>query len=213
MSAACFPNPPDPLSWRFMAMLTLPCWVISWPWWTHSWDLQGFSWCDFSLCSLVDSVLPILVSSITFYLFRLLSSLLYDGTDSFFEPMLSVITHPIRGTELLSNSMLNHDNSPQNMVCSSVSMGFPGGSNGKESACNVGGMGLTPGQEDALKKEMAPHSSNSCLGDPMDRGTGGLLFMRSQKQLNHHHHHHHHSCYKIKIIIPPVKYFRSKCLW
>ena len=32
---------------------------------------------------------------------------------------------------------------------SSVAMGFPGGSNGKESACNVGGMGLTPGQEDA----------------------------------------------------------------
>ena len=63
--------------------------------------------------------------------------------------MLSVITHPMCGTELLSNSMLNHDNSPQNMVHSSVAMGFPGGSNGKESACNVGGMGLTPGQEDA----------------------------------------------------------------
>ena len=87
--------------------------------------------------------------------------------------MLSVITHPMCGTELLSNSMLNHDNSPQNMVHSSVAMGFPGGSNGKESACNVGGMGLTPGQEDALKKEMAPHSSTPCLGDAMDRGAGG----------------------------------------
>ena len=49
----------------------------------------------------------------------------------------------------LAIQCLNHDNSPQNMVHSSVAMGFPGGSNGKESACNVGGMGLTPGQEDA----------------------------------------------------------------
>ena len=38
----------------------------------------------------------------------------------------------MHGTELLSNSMLNHDNSPQNMVHSLVAMGFPGGSNGKK---------------------------------------------------------------------------------
>ena len=34
-------------------------------------------------------------------------------------------------------------------------MGFPGGSDGKESACNVGDLG----QEDPLEKEMATHSS------------------------------------------------------
>ena len=30
--------------------------------------------------------------------------------------------------------------------------------------------GLIPGQEDPLEKEMAAHSSISCLENPMDRG-------------------------------------------
>ena len=30
-------------------------------------------------------------------------------------------------------------------------MGFPGGSDGKESACNAGDLGLTLGQEDPLE--------------------------------------------------------------
>ena len=34
-------------------------------------------------------------------------------------------------------------------------MAFPGGSDGKESACNAGGLGLIPGWEDPLEKEMA----------------------------------------------------------
>ena len=33
--------------------------------------------------------------------------------------------------------------------------GFPGGSDGKESACNAGDWGLISGQEDPLEKEMA----------------------------------------------------------
>ena len=36
---------------------------------------------------------------------------------------------------------------------------FPGGSGGKESACNAGILGLTLGQEDPLEKEMATHFS------------------------------------------------------
>ena len=36
---------------------------------------------------------------------------------------------------------------------------FPGGSDGKESACNVGEPGSICGQEDPLEKEMATHSS------------------------------------------------------
>ena len=38
-------------------------------------------------------------------------------------------------------------------------MGFPGGSAGKESACNVGVLGLIPGWEDLLEKGTATHSS------------------------------------------------------
>ena len=33
------------------------------------------------------------------------------------------------------------------------------GSDGKESACNAGDLGLIPGQEEPLEKEMVTHSS------------------------------------------------------
>ena len=38
-------------------------------------------------------------------------------------------------------------------------MGFPGGSDGKESACSAGDPGSYLGQEDPLKKQMATHCS------------------------------------------------------
>ena len=38
-------------------------------------------------------------------------------------------------------------------------MGFPGGSDGKESACNAGDLVQFLGWEDPLEKEMATHSS------------------------------------------------------
>ena len=44
-------------------------------------------------------------------------------------------------------------------TCSLPSVGFPGGSDGKESACNKGDSGQSLGQEDPLKKGMATHSS------------------------------------------------------
>ena len=40
-----------------------------------------------------------------------------------------------------------------------VFLGFPCGSAGKESACNVGDLGLIPGWEDPLEKRKATHSS------------------------------------------------------
>ena len=49
-------------------------------------------------------------------------------------------------------------------------LAFPGGSEGKESACNAGDLGLIPGWEDPLEKEMATPLQYSCLGNPMDRG-------------------------------------------
>ena len=47
-----------------------------------------------------------------------------------------------------------------------MTKGFLCGSDAKESAYNAG----DPGQRDPLDKEMATHSSISCLGNPMDRG-------------------------------------------
>jgi len=38
-------------------------------------------------------------------------------------------------------------------------MGFPGGSEGKESVCNAGDPGLSLGGEDLLEKGMATNSS------------------------------------------------------
>ena len=52
----------------------------------------------------------------------------------------------------------------------SISQGFPGGSDGKESAYNEGGPGLIP------RSGRSPGEGNgyllqySCLGNPMDRG-------------------------------------------
>ena len=40
-----------------------------------------------------------------------------------------------------------------------MTLGFPGGSNHKESACNAGDRVGSPGWEDALEKDMATHSS------------------------------------------------------
>ena len=37
--------------------------------------------------------------------------------------------------------------------------GFPGGSDGKEFACNAGDLGSIPGSERSLEKRMATHSS------------------------------------------------------
>ena len=40
-----------------------------------------------------------------------------------------------------------------------IFLGFPCGSAGKESACNVGDLGSIPGLEDPLEKGKATHSS------------------------------------------------------
>ena len=51
---------------------------------------------------------------------------------------------------------------------------FPGGSNGKESACNVGDTGSIPGWEDPLEKEMTTHSSILAWRIPWTEKPGGL---------------------------------------
>ena len=51
----------------------------------------------------------------------------------------------------------------------SISIGFPGGSDGKESACDAGDPAQFLGQEDPLEKGMATHSIYSCLENPMGR--------------------------------------------
>ena len=50
-------------------------------------------------------------------------------------------------------------------------MGFPGGSGGKESACNVGDSGLIPGSGRLPGEENGYPLQDSCLENSMDRGT------------------------------------------
>ena len=48
--------------------------------------------------------------------------------------------------------------------------GFPGGSNGKESACNTGDLGSIPGSGISLRGGNDNPLQYSCLENSMDRG-------------------------------------------
>ena len=60
-------------------------------------------------------------------------------------------------------------------------MGFPGGSDGKVSACNAGDLGSIPGLEDPWEKEMATHSSTLAWKIPWMEEPGRLQSMGSQR--------------------------------
>ena len=52
-------------------------------------------------------------------------------------------------------------------------LGFPDGSDGKESACNAGYLRSLPGQEDPLEEGMATHSSILAWRIPWTEEAGG----------------------------------------
>ena len=51
-----------------------------------------------------------------------------------------------------------------------ATIGFPGGSDDKESACSVGDLGSILGWENPLEEDMATHSSILARRIPMNRG-------------------------------------------
>ena len=59
--------------------------------------------------------------------------------------------------------------------------GFPGGSEVKASACNVGDLGSVPGSGRAPGEGNGNPLQYSCLENSMDRGAGQLQSMGSQK--------------------------------
>ena len=64
---------------------------------------------------------------------------------------------------------------PVVLICISLMINnFPGGLDGKASAYNAGDLGLIPGQEDPLEKEMAIHSSTLAWKIPWTEGPGRL---------------------------------------
>ena len=54
-----------------------------------------------------------------------------------------------------------------------VFLGFPGGSDSKESACNAGDLGLIPGLGRFPRGGHGSPLQYSCLENPMDRGAWG----------------------------------------
>ena len=52
----------------------------------------------------------------------------------------------------------------------SIYLGFPGGSDGKESACNAGDLGSVPGSERSPGEGNGNPLQYSCLENSMDRG-------------------------------------------
>ena len=66
-------------------------------------------------------------------------------------------------------------------------MGFPGGSNSKESACDVGDLGSIPGSGRSSGKGNGNPLQYSCLENSMDRGVWWSIahgVTKSQIQLN-----------------------------
>ena len=74
-------------------------------------------------------------------------------------------------------------------ICHIYTMGFPGGSDGKESACNMGDMGSIPGSGRSLGDGNGNPLQYFCLENFMYRGAGGLQYIEWQmswKRLNTH---------------------------
>ena len=63
------------------------------------------------------------------------------------------------------------------LVRTSLPMGFPGGLDGKASACNVGDLGLIPGMGRSPGEEMATHSSILAWRIPWTKEPGRLQSM------------------------------------
>ena len=69
-------------------------------------------------------------------------------------------------------------------------MGFPGGSDSKESACNAGVLGLVPGSGRSPGEENGYPLQYSCLENSMDRGARQATvhgIAKSQTQLSNFH--------------------------
>ena len=60
-------------------------------------------------------------------------------------------------------------------------VGFPGGSDGKKSACNMGDLGSIPGSEDPLEKGMVTRFSILAWRMPWTEEPGGLQSKESQR--------------------------------
>ena len=66
--------------------------------------------------------------------------------------------------------LLYNENQLYISVCVYIYISFPGGSHSKESACNVGNLGLIPELGKSPGEGNGSARQYSCLENPMDRG-------------------------------------------
>ena len=81
----------------------------------------------------------------------------------------------------------NDDIIMETVYCTIDSMGFPGGSDGKESVCNLGDQGSIPRSRRSPGKENGNLPQYSLLDNSMDRGAWQATFYgvaKSQTQLS-----------------------------
>ena len=82
-------------------------------------------------------------------------------------PVAQLVKNPPAMRETLFNSWVGKIPGGRDRLPIPVFLGFPGGSDSKESACNVGdlviGLGRSPGEGNGNAPQY------SCLGNPMDR--------------------------------------------
>ena len=64
-------------------------------------------------------------------------------------------------------------------------LGFPGGSDGKESACNVGDLDSIPGLGRSPEEGKGYPLQYSCLENPIDRGTWRAMVLGVAKSGTH----------------------------
>ena len=81
---------------------------------------------------------------------------------------------------------------PQFYSSAIITMVFPGGSDGQESACNAGDLGSIPGLGRSHGEEQGNPPQYSCLENPMDRGAWWANSMGSQSQTRLSDWAHHH---------------------
>ena len=62
---------------------------------------------------------------------------------------------------------------------------FPGGSDGKESACNAGDLGLIPGSGRSPGEGNGNPLHYSCLENPMERGDFGRPYSMGSQRVRH----------------------------
>ena len=73
------------------------------------------------------------------------------------------------------STLVSPHNNLRNKFYYSTHIGFPGGSNGKESACSAKDPGLIPGARRSAAEGNGYPLQCSCLENPMDRGARRVL--------------------------------------